>query len=585
MALTTITFETLLERNGKLLEKKGVDPETLKNIWETIEGLTGRQRRKVLDLFSKREELVVLASTRNQRQAYGAEQWEQDFMRLGDVERCEGTEKEGRELREFLWSKVPNSRFKRFQELFCKPEEYVVPPFRFVGKNVVSYGRGTDFHAMSLRGCLVSPDRIPDDLAQNMRLCEFTEEEYRRPELRLRKKHAAVERLKMMWEAAEPLQPKHHRILVISSPSEEVAQRYTGVEGPHPDALGTILYVRENGNGDAAHPRTAQHFSSAYGAYRKTLHEERLYKKELEDLTALQTKLEDFIQECDAMWKHPEQREDLRAKAGAIVGECITALERCSNKYKVEARDFARQAQGLRDGLGRENISAAMSKMVAIINRFNKRYADATPKGGFNAQDRMTLGRQIKQQQDSLFQYRKSLEAGSKELAQGNAQPLAAAHPQSLERVTLQPLRFYSEHLTAMHRSLDASLERGDRAGVIDTAVRMHVFGKFQAVRSWFEKLKEDMVDARKVSVRNIRAFVDALYQLFTTYQVFPDHELKRYSGAFNELARGLEGLQRELSLYQGKEMDLDMREDLCRHLKAYVELYDIEQLAKAFTK
>ncbi len=599
MGLTTITFATLRERNSRSLERAETPAESA-----DVTHLSSRQRRRIGILLEKRAHIEDLASTQNQREAYGVGPWHGDFVRMRDLHGYPGADAEGEALRARVWESIPNSRFKRFQELFCHPHQRIVPAFDIDGDNNITFRASPNFNTLSLQGCLVSPDLIADDLARDLRLCAFTDDDDRHPERRLQKKHAAVPRLKKLWESSVSLQPNHHRVLVVSPPTPEIDAAYgEHVSGPDLQALGSILYVREEDQEDGE-PRKllVQHFDSAYGAHRKTLHEAHVHEREINQLEKLQVSLLSMNRRLDREWKEPERRDGLRAECRALFDACIAALERCTNKYKVEAHGFVDDARELRDSRGRENITATMTRMVAVVKRFHRRYGEMFPKGGFNQQDRMALQRHIKGQETALCQFRQSIEHGASVIGNGSValfgeksmsadvvrsnvrgiQQRMEIDPHVIRNVTVQPLLFYAAALHDGYLDLEAALLARDQRMAKDTVLRMHVLGKFQEIRSRCERLKADFVDADRISLSAIHVFVDNLQKIFNTFQVFPNEIVEDYREPFEDLQRGLADLQRQIDAYAGQDAEVGQRTEIARTLKEYLDSFDIEGQALA---
>src|SRR5690606_12767262 len=101
------------------------------------------------------------------------------------------------------------------------------------------------------QGCLVSVDRISDEFAEKARLIKFTESERRVPLRRFYAKGApeVIDRLKLYWDAAEPISERDYRILVLKKPSAEVLGRYPTVKEFPVGIHGTIFYTREDETG------------------------------------------------------------------------------------------------------------------------------------------------------------------------------------------------------------------------------------------------------------------------------------------------------------------------------------------------
>ena len=146
-SLTTITFGTLRDRNNAALDRTGYTPDG------DFQQLTAPNRRLVQTLLTQRAGLEDLASTQQQREAYGIEQWHDDFVRLKDISPSNNQ-------RVDEWDALRNSRFKRFQQAFSHAHQFISPPF-VIDDPRINFIGPPNFNTMSLAPCLVSADKIP----------------------------------------------------------------------------------------------------------------------------------------------------------------------------------------------------------------------------------------------------------------------------------------------------------------------------------------------------------------------------------------------------------------------------------------
>ena len=618
-----LTFSRLRDSSNRSLELQETRIRANETLVESSEGQAkGRlmariryARGRTQELLTNRADVENLASTQAQRSLYGgdegAERWQRDFVLLRDLHENAHVNVEGEVLRHFVWSKVPNSRFKRFQELFVRPEHLAVPRFEITKDGDVEFG-AVDFNAISLLGCLVSADRIPDDLAESLKLCDFTEENGD-PFARLQKKADIIPELKKIWESTRQLQKGHHRLLAVEEPLPDVDSLYPGIRGPDPSVLGTVLYVREHENGHTMQTRAkkaappprnlvVQHYESVYGAYRKTKREEITYDREITALTEMAGDIAHLNRRIDTQWMDASLRDELRSTAGTIGLRCIDLLKKCENKYKIQARDLIEKFVDLKDASDRENVTVALSRMVAAINRFSKRFEDMDPKGGYNQRDRMVLKRQITAHEKGLGDYRTALEAASTHILNGlallnPAVKLSDAQrssnvlgverrldlsPDRLSPVQLRPFRTYRDALGHEYAGLHAALEDRDRNGAIDQAIKMHVIGKYQEVRVCFERMKECTLDPENIAVSNIRTFVTTLRNIFAERQIFPDHTVPSYAAPFDAMCRNLKAIEDRLAWYEGSDLDVSHRTEIYKKLKSYLDTFDIENIVRS---
>lgn len=609
-----LTFETLFDRSASTLSQANRKLEVLETDKPTkrVEQQTSATQLRINELVSEYATFAELASTQNQRTSYGAEdgaeKWHEDFVMLRELQLPEHSRfRTAQEFRDYVWSRVPNGAFKRFQEIFTRPEHLSVPRFETDEKGNVHF-HSTDFETIGLKGCLVGADKIPDGLAEDLGLCDFSENDGD-PVERLRKKHEAIPRLKKIWESARPLQERNHRLLVIEEPSDEVEATYPNIEGPGKETLGTILYVREKEStpdpvrrGAPRRPRalTAQHFDDAYSALRKPAHVSEQYRQELANITEMSVALEDLNLRLNAGWSDVQQRDALREEAATLSDRCLSVLANAKNIYKVEARTFVDKFRELKDARGRDNPSAAMSQMIAAIKRLERRYRDMEPKGGFNQRDEMVLEKQVAMHEERFAGYRRAVVGSARvtgnglELFDGNKpmtdnqlnmnviglkKRLGLNPAEKLAPVTLQPFRAYRGAMTEAYKGLETSLAERDREAAMDQTIKLHVIGKYQQLRKMVEELKALTMNPL-VAFGDMRVIVTRMIQVFNDRQVFPDRVVTGIEAPFTAMTGALEAIERRLREYEGMQIDLDTRRDIHAKMKQYLDTFDIEELA-----
>jgi hypothetical protein len=611
VATKTLTFDALRERNARALEKRAFLPDL------DLGAVPTSMRQKTLELLDERAAIEDLASTQAQRETYGVERWHGEFLRVRDVAPprfCDDVPAH----RDQVWSRFPHGRFKRFQELFCHRENFVVPQCTVEDDGSLAFDRPLDLRALSLQGCLVSPDCIPDALAEGLRLCSFDGCKGD-PLERLRRKRDAVQRLKLLWEAARPLEDGNHRILVVREPTAQLRERYAGVAGPDPAVIGALLYTREAENGAvvqngaerkskrraARPPRklVAQFFGSTYDAERKTHHETDAYRAEIDQLTGMETQLRLLNQRLDTQWRSGTPaavRDALREEAQELLGTTALALQASVAPRKVQARAFLHEGASFTDSSGKQNVSSTMTKVVGATNRLRSRFKEMEPKGGYNHRDQMALQRAIRDHEMILRSFGSRLEQGSAVLSgnplfeTGSFSDAEILQEQADivyrmgvwpgmfdENVRLEPFRTYAVRLREKCLAFRDALGSLDRDRVIEETVKMHVIGKFFRARSTFERMKSAMLDATRVPVEQIRNFARDLNTLFCSREVFPDVVVEGYREPFERMQAELEIIGRRLEHYAHQDMDIGARTDLYRRVKLYLERFDIEEIVR----
>jgi hypothetical protein len=445
---------------------------------------------------------------------------------------------------------------------------------------------------MSLAPCLVSADKIPEKLAEDLKLVEFTDQDRGSggPLRRLVKKAQLepINRLKFIFENAEQLQEDHHRVLRIKDDDA--------------DLDGTILYTRTEENADLPDAITVQHFKSAYAAYRKTLHEGGSYNEEIPNLALLRERLITLNRKVDREWKAetPQlQKDDLREKASVLLTEYTVVLTACTAEYKVLACELLNEAASFEDRTGKVNPSAALSKMVAAVRRLELRKTEVIAKGSYNHKDQMVLKGEIEGQESILKDARAGLQdkahilASNLELfgtrtlspAQVDAQVAGVmstlgVHPDDLARVTLKPLSVYSRKLSEKLSALGTALIQRDKTAALDAAVSMHVIGKFQGVRSTFERVREHMADDKSIPLARVREFVSQMRTHVDNHQILPGHTVAGYVDAFTTVCERLQKVEDRLAQLSDAT-EATPSSDLYKELKTYLEECDLEGMVK----
>ena len=583
--LTTITFDTLRERSDTALRNAEYTYET------DISELEGDVQEKVWRLLQKRVDLEELefSTTESQIGHYGAERWNSEFVRTRDIDTNPDASLEGEALRNHVWETMPNSRFKRFQEAFSHPHQWIVPAFTIGDRNYVRFTGRPNFNTMSLDPCLVSADRIPEKLAEDLDLADF-EDDKGKPYRRLEKKSdlSCINALKQLWESTTPLQARSNRLLRINTDD--------------PATNGRILYTREADNGnDSKTQRTVQFFGNSYGALRKTHHERHNYRKEIDELTSLQLEVQALNSRLNTEWKKgtPEnEKEALRVEAQVLVSRAreLYRSDAWEDKYKVNANELLTKIVDLKDKSGKPNVTSCLSKLVAANNRLNTRCDNIEPKSGYNEQDQIVLERTVKTHEKTMRTFRDAVVDnapaihGNIHLFNGKALSDAQIasqvsgvmgrlrfRPDQLNNITLEPFATYAQKLREKYEELSAAVTGRDLETAQQTIVQMHLIGKFQAVQTCFERIKQYMIDGEHLPISRIREFVSKLNTLFSTFQVYENIIVESYREPFEKIQGDLQAIEDRLHHYEQQDIDVSQRTKIYKDLKAYLETFDLE--------
>ncbi|TSC99968.1 MAG: hypothetical protein Greene101449_408 [Candidatus Peregrinibacteria bacterium Greene1014_49] len=575
MPLTTRTFEELRKSNTDALERAHYTPNL------EIEKLRKRRRERIQNLLEQGKYIEQLASVDDQKIASGIERNGKEVMQISTIQDDKHFKRfENQDLHNYIWNVLPDGIFKRFQELYCRPEHLIVPRYHINPNGYVTFE--VDVRSLSLDLCLVSPDLIKDEFAQNTKLCEFTEDD--NPLKRLEKKRAAIPKLKSLFAAAQPLQKGHHRFFVIKEPGNEKSHD-TILE---PEIAGTLLHIR-NGRGEDAqnkkksgpniHPlrrRTVQHFKSAYSALRKPSHQTKNHDRELLQLTRLQVETEDLRRQCGT-WKKTTpitEKTRIRDAGNSILATAEDILQDCKDIDKVKAAEkFAK----VRPLLESSNPSAAMTTLLSGIGLLQERLTKMHPISGFNEQDRMTLMHAVAKQELIMRTYRKRLAIGTASFDKVSLPPNVSAmgiDPEALLQISLQPLATFAGRMQKKQVVLDAALTEGNREHASRTAVEMHIIGKLQGLRSCIDTIQLSIAGNCAIPVEDIEKFV----QYFTQRQLLPQIIVPEYEQVFEKHRIDLSGIQ----VYIDQQIDVQPREEMYGQLKKYLDSLAIEDSVRA---
>ncbi len=579
MSLTIPSFDDLRDSNEKALQRAG-------HSWDA-ESIPKEKIDRLTTLLDERAEIEDLASTQSQREEYGIDRWHRDFVRLRDIADAE--------QRERLWGAIPDCKFRRFQESFSHPHQFIVPAF--VEDAAGIHFPHIDFHSLSVHGCLVSADLISGALSESLELADDTDTEGQPIERLRRRQLDAALKLKKIWDETTPLQRANRRILVVGeSPSDGLDFEYAGVTRT-PSALeGSVILTRERQSGDRNifRSRIVQVFDSSFAADRKTGHEDDNYSQEMSLLVGLESQFISFNRRLNQEWRDASDRDALRSEAQALLSDGAVALATCENKFKVEAQQLLEAASSLKDRRGRENITVVMTRMVAVIQRLQSRQTEMIGKGTYNQADAMAIERANERDRSTIMTFRKSvLQAPAKlevfdqlfsdrplsptahdAAVQGLLRMMRLDMP-ALSNVLLKPNRQYAQLMLAQDVHLQRALHERNRDMADDALVRMHIIGKFQEIELRFQHILQEIMNPR-VAIEHLIQEVAELRQQFTEYQLLPQHIVQEYVAPVAEMNVVLGRIEGGLKRYASQKLDTAERAVMYGRLGAYLKTVNV---------
>lgn len=540
MALTTASVVALREENSTLINQLS---SALEGAAFPFRGQDKRVAERLGRLFDRRLEIEEAAATHNQREHYGREQWDRYFVRMQEVRAPEGSGLTNEQVRNALWKLVPNGKFKRFQELFADPANYVVPNIFEVRDGTVRFTRPPDFNKISVSCCFVSPDRIPDEFAEKVGVVEWSDKERRSPLLRyLRKADVQVlDRLKLLWDAAALVSHREFRVLVVQRPSADLMKRYPSVESFPSGLHGTILFLREDLTGRVPHrnpilgpekvrPLRVQHFTTIYDAHRKTLHEAFGYKTESGEIAPLRARGEmlrtrianDYRKDAPA-----EVKAGIREQATETLREGVALLKDVVDGNKRKALDLMSRVVDFEDSTGRTNPLVVHNRLTHSTKSLGARLNEMRAKNRHNQTDEdllreiiavegtilRSIERSIARQADALFLPQRNNGTASRSVLAAKLAPevvMSRLMPdrQSLDFVGCRPFSTFGGLLRVGAFELQQALTAKDTSKAKAAVVKMHIINKLFSVNDNLQRMTEYLVDPEAVPMQALRTEV-----------------------------------------------------------------------------
>lgn len=591
------TFETLRQKVSKEIERitDPTDP---------------RQAERLLAAFAKEQSINAMASTEAQRERYRVitgRTWEQDFMSVREVRFMTIGGLTGDELVSNLWRQLPDSRFKRFQELFCAPENWLIPRVSD-GATGVSFLSANELNTCSVHPCLVSPDRIPNKLLQDLGLVTWPAVNPGPIEtLKMKSTPEVIEGLKAIFDATRSLKGRNQRIRVVEEPTVGEGTLYPSAAMINPRTVGSILYVRDDGGADGersgaapvwrAPQRLISFYPDSYAASRKTVHQTRGYNIEIEAVRTLIESWKALNTKLDAQWRAgaPDSvKTALREELAGLIVHSREALAKATNLQKRRADEFF---ASIEDDLGKggKNVGAMMARMVGAWRRLERRNSAIPRKSGFNESDRLEL-RDMKKLMHSRFDgvmkalpNAASILSGeiSRRMGTFNTrfasdEARASAAESVLRRMyipvpaltvtNVRPFLAFANALRGAYSDLSTAIEQQNAADARQATARMTVITKLQRANEVFEKLREDTAAGTTVPLKELLTAAKDLRALLNARDIFPRTRVTEFEPLYervqhkaNEVARGLEA-------YAKRGLDVGGRAEMYRNLRRFLD-------------
>lgn len=536
---------------------------------------------------------IVSESVNSQIEAFGRERWQTHYVRLGDVKEAGNLLHEGKALQNDIWSMAQGrgfTAFKRFQELFCNPEDRIVPRFTTGTGNSVTFLAAVPLDPAA---CLVNPERIPDKLAVDLGL--MSPADLKLPPLErlaLKAVPAAIAQLKEIWSRSTPFQYGNHRILIVRPPARDPKEHlplFAQAADPHE---GLILAVRERAGTRGA--RTVQCLKNIYDAQRKSVHIRDSYQGEIDAVVAVKEEIRSLRNRLDRGWikgVSEDQKAIFRKETTVLAEKVSDVLKNCVDLFKKDAHDSIMRSMTFRDAREKENITAVLSRMTSAVGKLERRLTEMSVKGGFNGRDEMAVSAAVVRHEQIFRSLRTGIAANAGVLDDpavrlfgggtlSAQQRLADARGiesalridrEGLAGVNLKPFTDFRIPIMEEADRFERALTGRDREGAKESLLKIYLLAKFCAVEVCCRRIEGLVTEGGESGLIQARGLLENFKKLFKSHQVFPELHLPAYGEAYDELGSLLDKISLKIGVSLEHRDDPELLEDLNQQLKDYL--------------
>ncbi len=363
-------------------------------------------------------------SPERQIEHFGAT-WREHHRKLGDLKEHPTLPERGTALQRRIWKALPNSPLKRFQEAFCDPTNYVVPPFAVERGGRASDGLRIFFKEspfrFSLRGTLINPERVSAELLESLGILKDIKQ-LSPTELYIRKADPdLLNEFKMVCEMGVPLNfagkashqskgRQDYRFVRLETPAASLVEEYGRPQERERGVRGSLLYSHRNASsGEMGY----QYFDNAYGAYRKVLYEQRFHDQEMQELGIMRQCLDDLYEHLDQWSTNTPHgvKQAIVEDADNLIERSLEALRGVHDYRKRRTVELLETSRGLCDHRGQLNPHAIKYKISSAVRQLDMRLARARSMQEKNEADRLLLTENIAPAEDAFRAVRGWLEA------------------------------------------------------------------------------------------------------------------------------------------------------------------------------
>ncbi|MBX7143174.1 MAG: hypothetical protein K1X79_01865 [Oligoflexia bacterium] len=576
--------------------------------------LTDRQRARAEFIAEQRQRLDQIFDPQKQIAAFDTAMqkpglWASTFVRLGDIQSLPGSALEGERLQKHIWDSLQGRdvrEFKRFQEIFCRPVDYVVPRFE------VLHGRGTPlkFDSQARQACssvlatIVAPDRISLPLCEHLRLYDpLTDKGDPWSRLLARAELAVQQSVKLIWDASTAFRSSG-RVRVITLPSQALTRRYGANVPPiSEEIVGKILISHEvpTPKGSIWFKRGIQFFADPHGSLRRAQHIDAGYEKEIEHTRRIEAELRSLSSRVDKEWSSAsaEQRDALVNEARQTIGEAIETLGSPKNAKRVKARELLAAAIEFRDKRNRINPSAVLVRMSTAMKALGDRMTEAESKAGhvhhdgkefFDEVARARAGIRLLGERivnrvapalPGLALFGRSLSERERPEQARLALTRFGLDPSAFGIVQRSPYDLIASQLAANYQTFATGLRSGNVREAQEGLVCMHIVVKFHEAYETLEQIKADIpaLERRlatpgtgKAVLEELLARSSVLKLVFSERQILARHMVREeYARPFVQMRTRLQEIERGLRHYLDKKISEQEVGSMLRRFKLYL--------------
>lgn len=517
---------------------------------------------------------------------------------------------EVQKVRASLWSGLPDSRFKVFQEAFSEPRNFVVP---------LEQAEKDKLNRCHLSACMVSIDLIPNKLLADLGIVRWPDPRVSRVEaLGLKSSLSVINQLKALWESTSRLEPSNPHILVVGQHIPASRRRYGDI--PHVDSAveGSLIYTREKISGSSKAARVAASkglfepravtvsvFASPYNLYRKAVEEDVGYNTEAAQLDSMLTRWSVLNKEFNEDWTKSTPRDDreaLKDRLVSLMEESRSILDGSTNVQKAKVLDLLDLIQQRideepsRPEIVIRNTTAILTRMVKAVGLLKSRVSEIPRKSSWNEQDRRILVSCITRSNtilsdvqpllfkadDVMRMYARlfddsTLSSNVRATMADSFLSRTGLKLSGFTDIQVRPFKAFADKMLALRGALREALVGGDRQAAQDAIVKAVVVLKLYRINHALETLRMNSYPGSPIPVVKLVEAADQLDRLLRDRGVLSGHEVPAYSAVYEPIESWARGLFADLRRFADPRAPLAAHEQLQDSIRAYLKERNIE--------